>query len=302
MIVYPPARFGKRRRRFLPEPENRDCVKNLALGCARFSACHMGGRAACLAASCLQLGGAATPHGTDECERPTNRNSPPTGLDHEGIDTMINPKSLAGRLCGLNLRLGSWDRARLGRRRADRRFQVAAEVLRLEERTMLSRGVLPPAQLQVPIPAGQLKNDQVALSTIIWNGGPPLNTSSNFANVPSPSQAGAMKTVALTNNGPNTIYPFLRGENGGKDPNATSANVLYDPQDLMNKEFREYIGYQTRAGKFLGLPSGASITFQVPLVLWDGDNLEIVTDPAHFTSNTALYNYLYFPRICSLTS
>ena len=39
------------------------------------------------------------------------------------------------------------------------------------------------------------------------------------------------------------------------------------------------------------MPKGASITFQVPLVLWDGDNFFIATDPNYLTSNKPVYNY-----------
>jgi hypothetical protein len=63
----------------------------------------------------------------------------------------------------------------------------------------------PPAQVAAAVP----------LSDIIWNGGPPLNTVDGVSGVPSPSKAGpnggAMKTITLTNNGPNTIYPFSHG-------------------------------------------------------------------------------------------
>ena len=192
---------------------------------------------------------------------------------------MTNVTSLGRRLLGLNLRLRSRDRVCLGRRRAIRRFQAAAEVLRLEGRCMLSG---------VPIP---MTNPVVPLSDIFWNGGPPLNTNSPQTNVPSPSAAGAMKTITLTNNSNASIYPFIRGENTGKDPNATPMNAPYDPQDLAGHEFRLYIGYQTSTGEYLGLPKRASLTFQVPLVLWDGDNFFISTDSKSLTANTSIYNF-----------
>jgi hypothetical protein len=192
-------------------------------------------------------------------------------------------------LSGFNLRLRSRDRARLGRSRARRRLQLAAEVLRLEERWMLS---MAPNQ----IPPNQVTN-AVPLSSIIWNGGPAMKGSPNFPpdgtakSFPSPSAEGAMKTVTLTNNGPAMIYPFIRGENLGKDPNSNSQ--YYDPQDLVGKEYREYIGYQTSEGTFIGLPKGASITFQVPLVLWDGDNMYLASDPNYLTSDVLPYKNVY---------
>ena len=100
-----------------------------------------------------------------------------------------------------------------------------------------------------------------------------------------------MKTITLTNNSGSMVYPFIRGANTGQDPNATSTNKYYDPQDVVGQEYREYIGYQTRGGTFIGLPKGATITFQVPQVLWDGDNFFIATDPNYLTSNKPVYNY-----------
>jgi hypothetical protein len=124
--------------------------------------------------------------------------------------------SSATWMSGLSVRLRSKDRARLGRRRAGRRFQVAAEVLRLEERWMLSVAAnqIPPSQVAGAAP----------LSAIIWNGGPAMKNAPWNMSFESPSAAGAMKTITLTNNGPAMIYPFIRGENIGQDPNATSSN------------------------------------------------------------------------------
>ncbi len=159
--------------------------------------------------------------------------------------------------------------------RRSRRRRAAIEPLRaaLEERLLLS--------VAVPIPAS---NPRVALATIFWNGEPtPLNPAGK-SNVPSPEAAGAMKTVTIINSGPETIYPFLRSQNIGVDPNADPP-APYDPQDLVDHEFREYVGYGGPGGRqYLGLPPGASITIQVPLVLWDGDNLYLTTDGAHLTS------------------
>jgi hypothetical protein len=190
------------------------------------------------------------------------------------------------------------------RRPADRRLLGAVEVLRLEERCMLS-----------DIAANQIPPDQVTakvdLDTIIWNGGPPLNTATGITleggtkNVPSPSKDNAMKTITLTNNSPHMIYPYIWEANTGKDPNAKPPippNTLayYDPQDLNPSapgvtpdgyDFRVYVGYSNPAGTFIGLPKGASITFQLPLVFWNGGNFVISTDPRGLNENTTLYHY-----------
>jgi hypothetical protein len=199
-------------------------------------------------------------------------------------------------LSRLNLRLRFRDSARLRRRRADRRLQVAPRVLRLEERCMLSvvPNQFPPDQVAAAVP----------VSNIIWNGGPPLDTVNGVSGVPSPSldgpNGGAMKTITLTNNSPTMIYPFIRDTNTAVDPNAKNPpsgpnpNKYYDPQDLHGPDgldFRDYIGYQSSTGTFMGLPSGASITFQVPLVFWAAATFYIATNPANLTSNVDVYNY-----------
>jgi hypothetical protein len=141
-----------------------------------------------------------------------------------------------------------------------------------------SRGLL---TAMVPVPAS---NPRVPLSTIFWNGeAAPLNPNGK-RNIPSPESVGAAKTITLTNTSAAMIYPFLRGQNGGIDPNAKPP-APYDPQDRVDHEFRQYVGYSLPGGKsYLGLPSGASITIQVPLVLWDGDNLYLATDGTNLTS------------------
>ncbi len=207
---------------------------------------------------------------------------------------MKSAASFGDRMSHLNsrfLRPKGKGRARSLRRRDDHRLQVAAEICRLEERYLLSTA---PNQF----PPGQVKN-AIPLSMIFWNGGPAMSGAPSTASVESPSTAGAMKTITLTNNGQSMIYPFIRGENTGKDPNSPSKNPdgspknqYYDPQDVVGQEYREYIGYQVRGGgTFIGLPKGATITFQVPLVLWDGDNFFIGTDPDFLTSNKPVYNY-----------
>jgi hypothetical protein len=188
---------------------------------------------------------------------------------------MFSAKFLGDRRPGLELQSGSRERAGLSRRRANRRIEVGAEVMRLEERQMLSGG-------GVPVPTA---NPVVDLSTIFWNGGPPLNTETGIPDVPAPYQADAVKTITIRNNSTTAmIYPFLTGENIGQDPLSTT-QPFYDPQDIMGHEFRLYIGYSEDRGgkKFFGLPKGASITIQVPLALWDGDDLFIATDGTDLT-------------------
>lgn len=176
---------------------------------------------------------------------------------------------------------GSSSNTRSARSQHRLRKSFAPQFLTLEERTLLS--------VEVPIPAS---NPRVPLSTIFWNGEPtPLNPAGK-ANVPAPDKVGAGKTITIINNSAEMIFPFLRGGNFGEDPNSTSG-ALYDPQDLTNHEFRQYVGYSKTDGtQYLGLPSGASITIQVPLVLWDGNNTYIASDGTNLTTATPnIFNY-----------
>jgi len=184
---------------------------------------------------------------------------------------------------GWSLRSKGTGRARSARRRGRRGFRMKAEICRLEDRCMLST-------LPNQFPPNQVKN-AVPVSSILWNGGPAMPGAPSTASFPSPSAAGAMKTITLTNNSGAMVYPFIRGANTGQDPNATSTNKYYDPQDVVGQEYREFIGFQTRGGTFIGLPTGATVTFQVPQVLWDGDNFFIATDPNYLTSSKPVYNY-----------
>jgi hypothetical protein len=149
------------------------------------------------------------------------------------------------------------------------------------------------APLAVPIPANPRYNP----SQVVWNGD--NNVSPAPADpVPSPAASGAAKYITITNASAATIYPFLRTANNGIDPHSTGPypDGYYDPKDPHNQEFRLYVGYtvpngNAGGGQYLGLPAGATITFQVPLVFWDGDNLFFSTEGAYITSPSTVYNY-----------
>ena len=150
---------------------------------------------------------------------------------------MFHPTFSADGLYGRDRRLGFKKGARRNRRpRRDNGFtHVAAEILRLEDRCMLTT---------LPLPPNQFPPDQVAaavpLSDIIWNGGQALPGAPGMPgnpSIPSPSTDGAMKTVTLTNNGPATIYPFIRGPNTGQDTASKTGNTFYDPQDPVEAQY-----------------------------------------------------------------
>ena len=145
----------------------------------------------------------------------------------------------------------------------------------------------------VPIPQVSL-NNQVDLSKIIWNGGPPivLVKDGGVAGLTAPDKNNAMKTITITNYSDDFIYPFLRSPNTGK-----TLGKRYDPQDPYNQEYREYVGYSIGAGAskklMLGLPPEATITIQVPLVLWDGDHLTLATDGKDLTNTNIPISNVY---------
>jgi hypothetical protein len=166
-------------------------------------------------------------------------------------------------LSNLRLRFRSKDSARLRRRRTDRRTQLGAGLLRLEERCMLSGGVINVND----IPPSQLMTANVSnLSDVVFVGGGPHN-------LPAPPQ----KLITIYNHSSQTIYPMLEDGN--------TAGAVYDPQDPANHEFRGYIGYDmgTDASNnevdVVGLPKDTAITISVPLVFWNAGTLQIFTSP-----------------------
>lgn len=87
-----------------------------------------------------------------------------------------------------------------------------------------------------------------------------------------------VKTIALKNNAPFTVFPVLR--DGNEASTTVNTNVgLYDPYDPVRMEYRGYIGYQGADNKFyFGLQQGQTIIIRVPLVFWNGARMGIVTD------------------------
>ena len=92
-----------------------------------------------------------------------------------------------------------------------------------------------------------------------------------------------LKTLRITNNTGDTVYPIMRGSQRAHpraQPCGGSAAHPYDPPD---KEYRGYIGYQ-RGGRFyFGLKRGESILVSLPLVFWNGARIGIGTDGKYLT-------------------
>ena len=86
-----------------------------------------------------------------------------------------------------------------------------------------------------------------------------------------------LKTLRITNNTEQTVYPIMR------DPNSNVLAInkgvgLYDPYDPPDKEYRGYIGYEQGGKYFFGLKKHESILVSVPLVFWNGARIGIGTD------------------------
>jgi hypothetical protein len=94
-----------------------------------------------------------------------------------------------------------------------------------------------------------------------------------------------LKTLRITNNTTQTIYPIIR------DPNSIgivkdSPIDLYDPYDPTNQEYRGYIGYQEGGKYYFGLKQGESILVSIPLVFWNAARIGIGTDGQYLTTTS----------------
>ena len=101
-----------------------------------------------------------------------------------------------------------------------------------------------------------------------------------------------MKTLRITNNTANTVYPIMRDPNSKllvTDP----GRGLYDPYDLPDKEYRGYIGYEKAGQFYFGLKRNESILVSLPLVFWNGARIGIGTD-GKYLSPTADPNPLRY--------
>jgi hypothetical protein len=91
-----------------------------------------------------------------------------------------------------------------------------------------------------------------------------------------------LKTLRITNNTAQTVYPIIRDPNSNTIKGSTTIG-LYDPYDPANKEYRGYIGYEAGGKYYFGLKKGQSILVSVPLVFWNGARIGIGTDGQYLT-------------------
>jgi len=91
-----------------------------------------------------------------------------------------------------------------------------------------------------------------------------------------------LKTLRITNNTADTVYPIMRDPNS-KTLEDSKTVGLYDPYDPANKEYRGYIGYEQGGKFYFGLKTGHSILVRIPLVFWNGARIAIETDGQYLT-------------------
>ena len=91
-----------------------------------------------------------------------------------------------------------------------------------------------------------------------------------------------VKTLRITNNTADTVYPIMRDPNSNILKGSKTVG-LYDPYDPANKEYRGYIGYEEGGKYYFGLKKGESILVSIPLVFWNGARIGIGTDGQYLT-------------------
>ena len=91
-----------------------------------------------------------------------------------------------------------------------------------------------------------------------------------------------LKTLRITNNTADTVYPIMRDPNSNVLAKSRMMG-LYDPYDPPNKEYRGYIGYEEGGKYYFGLKKGESILVSIPLVFWNGARIGIGTDGQYLT-------------------
>ena len=92
-----------------------------------------------------------------------------------------------------------------------------------------------------------------------------------------------LKTLRITNNSADTVYPIMRDPNSNVLAKPRDFLGLYDPYDPPNKEYRGYIGYEEGGKYYFGLKKGESILVSIPLVFWNGARIGIGTDGQYLT-------------------
>jgi hypothetical protein len=89
------------------------------------------------------------------------------------------------------------------------------------------------------------------------------------------------KTITITNNSDQTIYPMLQAPNDKHPTSGYVGTSPTDPYDPTAQGYRGYIGYTDGTHNIAGLPPHTSITItNVPLAFWDSGRINFTTDGA----------------------
>ena len=104
-----------------------------------------------------------------------------------------------------------------------------------------------------------------------------------------------LKTIRITNNTADTVFPIMRVPNTPTLKNNLAVS-LYDPYDPPLKEYRGYIGYKQGDSYYFGLKKGESIIVRLPLVFWNGARIGIGTDSKYLTPSVAPNPLRYDPN------
>src|SRR5262245_3702405 len=89
-----------------------------------------------------------------------------------------------------------------------------------------------------------------------------------------------VKTITITNNSDQWVYPFLEGQISRQAIAPYVGTGAFDNFDPANQEYRAYIGYTDGTKNYAGLEPHAAITIPVPLAFWDSGRLNFSTDGA----------------------
>jgi hypothetical protein len=148
-----------------------------------------------------------------------------------------------------------------------------------------ARAATDPTYLMPTGPGGGLPND--GMQPFDPNPAAPASRTRQFLTygVDSDGNTVPTKTLRITNNTANTVFPIMRDPNSNTIKNSSTVG-LYDPYDPANKEYRGYIGYEEGGKYYFGLKRGQSILVSLPLVFWNGARIGIGTDGQYLTPTT----------------
>ena len=105
------------------------------------------------------------------------------------------------------------------------------------------------------------------------------------------------KTITITNNSDQTIYPMLEAPNDKHPTTNYVGTSPTDPYDPTVQGYRGYIGYTDGTHNIAGLAPHTSITItNVPLAFWDSGRINFTTDGADQFNTTNTGTSFFFSQ------